>query len=377
MRRIAFDVTDLVATRRRGRAGPNGVERVTAELLSAAHELRQGEALTPVYLDGEGLVRVLDGEHALQLAHGLGGVRDEAVPAVADDQFSLLLSTGSSWSRDRLQALHGRLNQTRRPALVALVHDVIPLSHPRFVSEAFAAEYRRWLDFVVAHGRCLLVPSELTKQGVRQYYPEAEDRLRTIALGINQAAARARAAERHAPQGAGGHILYVSSLVPRKNHEMLVRAWRAAFAREPMRNVPTLILAGSCKWKTRLRLTYLAGRLQRRLVITGNIPDRELETLTRSCGFFVFPSHAEGWGLPVSEALTQGKTGILSTAIPGEADGGLLKRLEPDDEAGWAREMHHLATQEPVRRQQEEAIRRNYVPGHWHDAVRAVLEACQ
>ncbi len=44
--------------------------------------------------------------------------------------------------------------------------------------------------------------------------------------------------------------------------------------------------------------------------------DAELAALYEGCRFLVFPSLAEGWGLPIREALRFGKPSIVTDAIP-------------------------------------------------------------
>ena len=372
---IALDITDLVSAKRRGRPGPNGVERVTRGLLEAARETGRLGELATLFLDDDRKVRLVDLEQATALltsnAKGLNG-EDIGRPARPGD-FGTVLLSGASWINGRLQHIHAALAHMK-PALVPVVHDMIPFTHPHFVSPHFAEEYRRWIGFAVATSRRLLVPSQASRRSMEQIFPESAERLRVIPLGV---AAGPRAPGNRADGASPAPILYVSSVVPRKNHEMLVRAWRAAFAGMRRKDVPPLAIAGSCRWKTALRLKLLAGALHGKLHIRGNIDDRELEALVDRAGFIVFPSHAEGWGLPVSEALARGKTGLVSTALPEEADQNLLPRIAPDDTAAWAREIRRLAADAGLRRAREDEVRRRFRPGQWQDTLSAVLAACQ
>ena len=371
---IALDITDLISAKRRGRPGPNGVERVTRGLLEAARETGHTAELATLYLDPARKVRLVDPEQSLALlASNTKALAEDIGRTAEPGDFGTVLLSGASWINDRLQHIHAALAHMR-PALVPVVHDMIPFTHPQFVSPHFAEEYRRWIEFAVASSRRLLVPSQASRRSMEQAFPDCAERLRVIPLGV---AAGAPDLSIPAAGGEPAPILYVSSVVPRKNHEMLVRAWRAAFADMRRKDVPPLTIAGSCRWKTALRLKLLAGPLHGKLHIRGNIEDRELEGLVRRACFIVFPSHAEGWGLPVSEALARGKTGLVSTALPEEADQNLLPRLAPDDMAAWAREMRRLATDAPLRHAREADVRRRFRPGRWQDTLSAVLAACQ
>lgn len=371
---IALDITDLISAKRRGKSGPNGVERVTRGLLEAAREAGRFPNLATLYLGQNRTVRLVDPEKAMELlgADPRAMTEDIGRPAEPGD-FGTVLLSGASWINDRLQHIHSALAHMK-PALVPVVHDMIPFTHPQYVSPHFAEEYRRWIGFAVATSRRLLVPSEASRSSMVQIFPESADRLRVIPLGV---AAGPPVPGAPASGGEPAPILYVSSVVPRKNHEMLVRAWRAAFSDLKRKAVPPLAIAGSCRWQTALRLKLLAGPLHGKLHIHGNINDRELEALVNRASFIVFPSHAEGWGLPVSEALARGKTGLVSTALPEEADQNLLPRLAPEDMAAWAREMRRLATDTALRQAREEEVRRRFRPGRWQDTLSAVLAACR
>ena len=58
--------------------------------------------------------------------------------------------------------------------------------------------------------------------------------------------------------------------------------------------------------------------------------DRELEFLYRNCRFTIMASLYEGWGLPVGESLSYGKTAVISntTSLP-EVGGDLVEYCDP------------------------------------------------
>ena len=81
-------------------------------------------------------------------------------------------------------------------------------------------------------------------------------------------------------------------------------------------------------------LDYLGARLY----IYSAISDYDLAFLYQHCLFTIYPSFAEGWGLPVGESLGYGRPCVASkvTAIP-EVGGSLCKYFDPLDlEDGYA-----------------------------------------
>lgn len=106
------------------------------------------------------------------------------------------------------------------------------------------------------------------------------------------------------PQGVpdGPFLLHLSSLVPYKNPHLLV---------EMMDSLPerTLIMAGHC---TNTLLNEMAAR-RKNVVMLGSVTDDEKTWLYEHCDAFLFPSNAEGFGLPPMEAMLMGKPVFLST----------------------------------------------------------------
>jgi len=72
-----------------------------------------------------------------------------------------------------------------------------------------------------------------------------------------------------------------------------------------------------------------------RVVLTGPVTEAEKYNYLKNCALFVFPSIAEGFGLPVIEAMSFGKKVLLSkhTSLPeiGGKEAFYMESMEPDD----------------------------------------------
>ena len=136
-------------------------------------------------------------------------------------------------------------------------------------------------------------------------------------------------------QTPGPFVLYVSTVGVNKNQGLLLQVWRRLIDRHGG-GVPTLVLAGQPGWRAELLLRELRADapLSRHVVHLPKASDRQLRWLYRRCLFTLFPSHYEGWGLPVAEALAHGKCCIASNAasLP-EVGGRLVDYHDPLDGA--------------------------------------------
>jgi glycosyltransferase involved in cell wall biosynthesis len=133
----------------------------------------------------------------------------------------------------------------------------------------------------------------------------------------------------------GPIVLCVASKRPHKNQELLVRALR-----EPaLVGDTTLVLAGHPEpYDAALRA--LAARLgvDERVRFVDYVSDADLEGLWRLASVAAFPTRAEGFGLPVVEALAHGVP-VACSDIPvlREVGGEHVRLFDPDDPAGAAR----------------------------------------
>ena len=127
-------------------------------------------------------------------------------------------------------------------------------------------------------------------------------------------------------------VLCVAAKRPHKNQEVLVRA---------IRELPEdvlLVLAGHAEpYEQKLRLLAAELEVEERVRFPGYVPDPELEALWRLAGCAAFPTLAEGFGLPVLEAMQRGVP-IACSGIPvlREVCADAVRYFDPHDPADAA-----------------------------------------
>jgi len=174
------------------------------------------------------------------------------------------------------------------------------------------------------------------------------------------------------------YALLVSTIEPRKGHELLYRVWKRLLADGiPQAGNFKLVFVGRPGWMMEKLLGEIAADrdLGDTLQIISFAGDDELATLYANAAFCVYPSLYEGYGLPVVEAFSYGKAVIASTggAIP-EVAGEFSPCLDPKDEESWYRTLRGWIENPSLRAPYEDAIRTRYRHTSWNEASAKLYE---
>lgn len=192
--------------------------------------------------------------------------------------------------------------------VVLTVYDLIALSHPEYATMLNCLHYRFMLPRSIKRATKVLVPSQMVASEITQRFARADSQV--ISLGVEplffespSTLARQQLRQRYSlPQK---YLLYVGNFEPKKNLTMLLRSL------EKLPDAPPLVIAGGNRaWPRHVPLE--SARVHR----IGYLAREELPALYAECKAFVFLSLAEGFGLPVLEALACGAPVVTSTAVP-------------------------------------------------------------
>jgi glycosyltransferase involved in cell wall biosynthesis len=244
----------------------------------------------------------------------------------------------------------GRMNLLHAMAFVApllvpcpYVLTVFDLSFLRF-REAFRPFNRWYLSHLtpisVRRARRVIAISESTRQDLVRWLGVSPERVDVTTCGVDSAY-RPLAADmvnryRRDHCLPDKFVLFVGTLEPRKNVELLIRAygrWRTGH-----RDVPSLVVAGAKGWNyEQVFRTVEELGLADHVHFPGYVVAEELPMLYNAAGLFVYPSRFEGFGLPVLEAMACGTPVVCSNAssLP-EVAGDAALLVAPGDEARLA-----------------------------------------
>lgn len=388
---LLLDVSRLVW--RAHRRGPTGIDRV--ELTYARHFLA-GQDVRPVY----GVVHILGFIFALspKTARRFIGDLDRRwsgdITLTRGGRFRSVLRIyghllvggwhAGPWLRRALRSSEGaaiylvvshhhlardytirRLRERLGLRTACLIHDLLPLEYPEYFKPGWERRYRRISDNVARLFDGVITVSEATANSFRTYLHTK--RRRTLpAVMIQTAVLGARALpqtrSRASADGERPYFVVLGTIEPRKNHLLLLNLWARLGATLPQ--LPKLIVIGSRGWENEQIVDMLerSSRLRGLVEEHQGLSDAEVGAWLRGARALLLPSFAEGFGLPLAEALTSGVP-VICSDIPvfRELGGEVPEYLDPHDLRAWSEAVHDYSRPDSKRRAaQLERL------AHWH-----------
>ncbi len=272
----------------------------------------------------------------------------------------------------------GRIAGLRRQGLafVPMVHDLIPSTHPEYARPQQVGRHRRRISTTAALADGVIVNSAATAEALLGHLPPGGENLRSqpmppivvARLGLGDGLARTPAwPQPDLPSGERPYFVILGTIEPRKNHLLLLNLWREMTARLGTA-APRLLVIGRRGWENENildmldRCTGLNGTVEE----TGPLPDAQVTRLLAGARALLFPSFAEGYGLPLAEALALGTPAICSD-LPAlrEVGAAVPEFLDPLDGPAWRDAVLHYAQPGAPRREAQLSRLRHWQPPSW------------
>jgi glycosyltransferase involved in cell wall biosynthesis len=258
-----------------------------------------------------------------------------------------------------------------------LVHDLIPITHPEYCRPGEQDKHVVRMNTVLSAGCGVITNSRATLDELERFA------LETGMVIPPAVAAPLGPAELPAPSHtrplSEPYFVVLSTIEPRKNHSMLLQLWRKLAERHGKR-APKLVVIGQRGWECE-NVVDLLERCKELRDVVVELPacsDADLSTYLHHAQALLFPSFAEGYGMPLVEALASGAP-VIASDLPAfrEIAGDIPEYLDPLDGMGWLARIEAYADSNSMERTAQLERMEGFVPPAWSahfDAVERLLE---
>ncbi len=211
---------------------------------------------------------------------------------------------------------------------VVTIHDILFEDHPQFFTPFFVRRSRWLFRRSALRADVVMTVSEYSRREIARHYGLAEHRIGLLLNAVDQKMFKPAESPDDPCLGkrgltAGRYLLTVGRIEPRKDHATLLRAYKSLGP-----SAPPLVIVGQRDFgygafETAMRELPAGADVR----VLDDVDDDELPVLMRHALAFVYPSLAEGFGMPPLEAMACGVPVIVaqSTALPEVVgDAGLM-----------------------------------------------------
>lgn len=218
---------------------------------------------------------------------------------------------------------------------VVAVLDLAPLRFPHFYSPAYVRLTRSVQPRLARRARRVITLSESTKREISETYHVAPGRIDIVPPGVGEPFTDS--SFRRDPNSQSVSCVFVGAHDPRKNLGFLLRLWPRVV--NELGLTLHVTVRGASGPHAGVPLGDHPG-----VVVHENIDDLSLATLYRDALCVLSPSHYEGFGLPLLEAMATGTPFLASRAGAAEELAvDPLSQILPLDAERWLSQLRRWA----------------------------------
>lgn len=199
---------------------------------------------------------------------------------------------------------------------VLTVHDIFPVTTPQYFSVLYRMYFRIMLRRSLKTVDAILYDSDFSKNEVETHYPFAKKKQHFLSYVIIQSQAKTESdkceVKANQERTERPYFLYVGNIEQRKGSDLLLKAYER-YCEEG--GTYDLILGGGIKGAGMEDILKNAMAAYPGIKYLGYVTDQQKDIMIKGCEAFLFPSRAEGFGMPLIEVMEYGKP-VIARQLP-------------------------------------------------------------
>ena len=187
-----------------------------------------------------------------------------------------------------------------------VIHDINFFHHPEDLRRSYSRYYNKFFPKFAKLAAQILTVSEYSKKDIAAHFKIESEKIQVAYNGISEGfysrGELKNAATRNKFSNGNPYFLYVGSMHPRKN---IVRLLIAFDAFKKSTGAPhSLVLCGPEFWGLKsIEAAHVSLKHKKDVIITGRIPEQDLQEIYSAAFAFVYVPYFEGFGIPLVEAM--------------------------------------------------------------------------
>jgi glycosyltransferase involved in cell wall biosynthesis len=265
--------------------------------------------------------------------------------------------------------------------------DVAFLKYPKQFRRKDALQLTQWTAYSVRHAQKIITISQFSKSEIARLYFIPKDKIAIAYPSVSDPEKLTKGTVRKVMRKfhiESPYFLYVGTLQPRKNLEKLIDAFalvlqehKASMHRDEL---PQLVLAGKPGWLTESIHHHIQdSSAKKHIILTGYVNHTEKQALLQDAVAVVQVGLYEGFGIPVLEALKNGKPVVVSdtSSLP-EAAGEAGLYVQPDSVDSIAGGLRRALSLTPKEISRIEKLSREHAARFdWQKSAEIVIETVE
>ena len=224
--------------------------------------------------------------------------------------------------------------------IIVLIHDIIPITYPQFSRTEVVQRFIQDMMRVSSMADVIIYNSASTKAKAEAYFAECGRVPQSLVAHLGIQGHISKATQPVVIEEEEPIFVILGTIEPRKNHLLLLNIWQTYQKTVPPADIPHLHIIGQRGWNNENVFNILDSDPMVGVSVFeyNNLNDADAQRRLANCTAMLFPSHAEGFGLPLLEAAQLGVPIICGeNAIYRELLGDYPLYLNVDNSYAWSK----------------------------------------